>query len=80
MRSAKAKRARLGSMGSPPVRRELRRRFWRLIAQGVQNPAAGAAVGVSQPTSWRWFTEAGGMAPLDLAEPSGRYLSFAERE
>jgi IS30 family transposase len=67
-------------MGSPPVRRELLRRFWRLVAEGVQNPAAGAAVGVSQPTSWRWFTEAGGMAPLDLAEPSGRYLSFTERE
>lgn len=35
---------------------------------------------MSEPTGWKWFTEAGGMCPIDLAEPSGRYLSFAERE
>lgn len=28
----------------------------------------------------RWFREAGGMAPIDLAPHSGRYLSFSERE
>ena len=28
----------------------------------------------------RWFRHAGGMSPLSLAEPTGRYLSFAERE
>ena len=42
------------------------------------------AVGVSQPVGFRWFREAGGMAPSHLSRstkpPSGRYLSFAERE
>jgi IS30 family transposase len=41
-------------------------------------------VGVSQPVGYRWFREAGGMAPSHLARstkpPTGRYLSFAERE
>ena len=42
------------------------------------------AVGVSQPVGFRWFREAGGMAPSHLSRsprpPSCRYLSFAERE
>jgi len=70
----------LGSLGPPPVRREVRRRFWRLIAAGVQTQVAAEAVGVSTPAAGRWFVKAGGMSPLDLAEPSGRYLSFAERD
>ena len=41
-------------------------------------------VGISQPVGFRWFREAGGMAPSHLScssKPlSGRYLSFAERE
>ena len=41
-------------------------------------------VGVSQPVGFRWFRESGGMAPSHLSRssrpPSGRYLSFAERE
>jgi IS30 family transposase len=37
-------------------------------------------VGVSHSQAWKWFVEAGGMAPLSLGEPSGRYLSLAERE
>jgi IS30 family transposase len=78
--SKKPIRPKLGSMGPPPVRREVRRRFWRLIAAGLQTAAAAQAVGVSWPAGWRWFVDAGGMAPLDLAEPSGRYLSFIERE
>jgi IS30 family transposase len=41
---------------------------------------AAAAVGVSQVRGWKWFVEGGGMPTLDLAEPSGRYLSFGERE
>ena len=40
--------------------------------------------GVSQPVGFRWFREAGGMAPSHLSRsskpPSGRYLSFLERE
>ncbi len=38
------------------------------------------AVGVSWPVGARWFRHAGGMAPISLAEPSGRYLTFEERE
>ena len=41
-------------------------------------------VGVSQPVGFRWFRQAGGMAPSHLSvsakPPSGRHLSFAERE
>jgi transposase, IS30 family len=37
-------------------------------------------VGVSGRTGSVWFSQSGGMSPLDLREPSGRYLSLAERE
>ena len=35
---------------------------------------------MSWPVGARWFRHAGGMPPLSLDEPTGRYLSFAERE
>ena len=38
------------------------------------------ACGVSGPVGTRWFREAGGMPPLSLTPPTGRYLSFVERE
>ena len=41
---------------------------------------AAAGIGVSWPVGSRWFRHAGGMPPLSLDEPTGRYLSFAERE
>lgn len=41
---------------------------------------ASELVGVSSPVGIRWFRHAGGMSPLSLDEPSGRYLSFAERD
>ena len=45
---------------------------------------AAIAVGVSPVVGVRWFRETGGMPPSHLAAssppPSGRYLSFAERE
>src|SRR3954447_21077511 len=66
--------------GRPPVRREIRRLFWREIGLGASTAVAAAAAGVSEETGGRWFVEAGGMAPIKLAEPSGRYLSFVERE
>src|SRR3954447_20496625 len=68
------------SRGSPRLPRQVEREFWRLIAGGSSTDEALAAVGVSNGTGWRWFRDAGGMAPLDLAEPSGRYLSMRERE
>jgi IS30 family transposase len=56
------------------------REFWRLIASGKSTEDASIGVGVSVPVGSRWFRHAGGMSPLSLTEPTGRYLSFAERE
>jgi len=67
-------------MGRPPTPRTEQRRFWRALKDGVSLQEAAASVGVSAGTGERWFGKAGGMAPMDLAEPVGRYLSFAERE
>jgi IS30 family transposase len=66
------------------ARREDRRRFWALIAAGQSSWDAALGVGVSQAVGSRWFREAGGMPPSTLARsskpPSGRCLSFADRE
>jgi transposase, IS30 family len=70
----------MGATGRVPLPKEVRRRFWRLIASGLSTDEASAAVRVEHTTGLRWFTEAGGMPPMDLAEPSGRKLTFAERE
>ena len=58
----------------------MQRHFWRRIASGVTTAEAAADVGVSWPVGTRWFRHAGGMPPISLDEPTGRYLSFAERE
>jgi transposase, IS30 family len=69
------------SPGRPTVNaREVQRRFWMRIADGLSSEDAALACGVSTPVGSRWFREGGGMPPLTLAAPSGRYLSFAERE
>jgi IS30 family transposase len=69
------------SPGRPGVnQRGVQREFWRRIAEGLQSEAAAIACGVSPPVGTRWFRDGGGMPPISLAEPSGRYLSFAERE
>jgi IS30 family transposase len=68
------------SPGRPVPARHVEREFWRLIAQGKSTEDAAAAIGVSVPVGSRWFRHAGGMPPLSLADPTGRYLSFAERE
>jgi IS30 family transposase len=60
--------------------RHVERAFWRVIAQGKSTEDAALEIGVSTPVAVRWFRHAGGMPPLSLAEPTGRYLSFAERE
>ncbi len=76
----RALRAPMRSPGRPEPSRAVQRAFWRLIAAGVTSEAAAAGVGVSTPVSSRWFRHAGGMSPISLAEPTGRYLSFGERE
>jgi IS30 family transposase len=68
------------SPGRPPIRREIERAFWVKIAEGMTSEAAGIAVGVSGPVGSRWFRERGGMTSIRLDPPSGRYLSFVERE
>ena len=84
-RSARSGRKVLRSPGRPPVgRREHRRVFWSAIAAGCSSEDAAVDAGVSPPVGARWFREAGGMPQSHLApaakSPSGRYLSFVERE
>lgn len=68
------------SPGRPPIRREVQRKFWGKIAEGLTSEDAGVAVGVSTAVGSRWFREHGGMPLISLDEPVGRYLSFNERE
>lgn len=76
----RALRAPMRSPGRPEPSRAVQREFWRLIASGITTVQAARRVGVSEPVGVRWFRHAGGMTPLSLSEPTGRYLSFAERE
>lgn len=51
------------------------------VAVGGQgSPDTAVGVGVWVPVGARWFRHGGGTPPLSLAEPTGRYLSFHERE
>ena len=79
-RADRALRPPMRSPGRPEPSRAVQRQFWRLIATGVTTVEASLAVGVSWPVGTRWFRHAGGMPPISLDEPSGRYLSFEERE
>lgn len=78
--SDRALRPPMRSPGRPEPSRAVQRDFWRRIASGVTTVEAAEAVGVSWPVGSRWFRHAGGMPPISLDEPTGRYLSFAERE
>lgn len=66
-----------GRWGFP---RRVERQFWLRIAEGLRTVQAAEAVGVSEVIGGRWFRQGGGMPPISLAEPTGRYLSFTERE
>lgn len=79
-RADRALRPPMRSPGRPAPSRAVQRQFWRLIATGITSAEAALAVGVSVPVGSRWFRHAGGMSPISLAEPTGRYLSFEERE
>ena len=68
------------SPGAPPTRRDVAREFWGRIAEGLSTAEASAACGVSEAVGCRLFRQGGGMPNLALEPPSGRYLSFAERE
>ena len=79
-RADRALRPPMRSPGRPEPSRAVQRQFWRLIATGINSAEAALTVGVSVPVGARWFRHGGGMPPISLAEPSGRYLSFEERE
>ena len=84
-RSHRSGRVPLRSPGRPPVAgRDERRRFWAAVAAGMASEDAALEAGVSQAVGTRWFRKAGGMPPATFRPsakpPSGRYLSFAERE
>lgn len=68
------------SPGRPPARRDVERRFWVKIAEGLSSADASMACGVSGPVGSRWFRDRGGMPSIQLSPLSGRYLTFAERE
>ena len=67
---------------SKRARREDCKQFWVAIASGRSSEQAAADAGLSGGV--RRFREAGGMPPTHLSSsskaPSGRYLSFADRE
>jgi IS30 family transposase len=61
--------------------REVRRQFWLLVRAGVVRKQAAVAVGLDPDTGRDWFRQAGGVVPAFVSQrPSGRYLSFGERE
>ena len=79
-RADRAVRPLMRSPGRPNPPKQVQRAFWRLIAEGMGSEDAAVAVGVSTPVGSRWFRHGGGMPPISLGEPSGRYLSLDERE
>lgn len=79
--TAQTGRAPMDSPGRPGANgREVKMAFWDFISAGMSSEDAASQSAVSQPVGTRWFREAGGMPPISLMPPSGRYLSFAERE
>lgn len=74
------KRGPMRSPGRPGHHRAKEREFWVEVATGKLPREAADAVGVAQAVGQRWFRQAGGMTPYSWPTPSGRYLSFAERE
>ena len=73
-------RGRVGGGRAPAGRREHRVRFWEAIARGASSEKAAVEAGVLPSIGVGWFRKGGGMPPLSFAPPSGRYLSFTERE
>jgi IS30 family transposase len=65
--------------GRPPLPREVPRLFWAQVRAGSSIEAAAVAVGVSKKVGRRWFHQCGGVSPA-ITPPTGRHLSFAERE
>src|SRR5262249_5324472 len=80
-RAVREMRGQIWSPGRPSTaRREGRQRVWLAIAAGGPREHAARGAGVSGGVGGRGSRAGGGMPPISLAPPSGRYLSFAERE
>ena len=76
----RAVRPRLRSPGHPKFQRPVIVAFWVEIAKGLLAEEAAHIVGVAPAVATRWYRQCGGMRPFDPRPPSGRYLSFQERE
>ena len=79
--SGRVLRPPMRSPGRPPVwRKEHLECFWSSIAQGCSSEDAGIAAGLFPAVGVSLFREGGGMSLIRFDPPSGRYLSFSERE
>jgi IS30 family transposase len=68
-------------MASAVEFQQYRRGFWLgVVREGLSTVAAARQAGVPEHVGRRWFRECGGVVPVDLTEPRGRYLSLSERE
>jgi IS30 family transposase len=67
-------------MGKPTFPFEMRRRFWQAVRAGDGVEAAAVVSGGSFRWAKQVFYDAGGVNPVPVADPIGRYLSFSERE
>ena len=61
------------------VPREVRRRFWAGVREGLSASEAAESVGVSSAIGRRWLVKAGGVIPY-AEQPTGLRLSLDERE
>jgi transposase, IS30 family len=64
----------------PPLPLEVHRRFWTAIRAGLSIDEAAAVAGGSRRWGWKVFGQAGGVNPIPVAAPQGRYLTLCERE
>ena len=67
-------------MAKPAFPFVMRRQFWQEIRAGSRVDEAARVAGGSTGWGKQVFREAGGVNPVPIAEPVGRYLSFDERE
>jgi transposase, IS30 family len=71
---------RKGQLAPRGTTRQVQRRFWLLIREGVERKRAAAALGLHPDTGKLWFGQAGGIMPAFVrATPSRRFLSEEER-
>lgn len=54
--------------------------FWQARAEGMSGQQAAAAAGVTVHGAQQWVRRVGGVRPRRPVEPSGRFLSLADRE